>query len=91
MAATIHDLDAYRPHLSGPARCLACGYCWVTVAPVGTVVGLECAQCGLSQGSFEGLISPETRFVCQCWCDIYYLLPAGCLCVRCGLQPMVEG
>lgn len=85
MTAQVYDLDAFRPHLSGPARCLTCRYRWGAVAPTGTMVGLECPQCGLLHGIFEGLVAPQTRFVCQCGCDIYYILPAGFMCVQCGV------
>lgn len=85
MAATIDDLDARRPHLRGPARCLACQHHWEAIAPEGQIVSLECPQCDLFQGVFEGIVSPPTRFVCHCGCDIYFILPDCCQCVRCGV------
>ena len=44
------DLDAHRPHLSGPVLCLRCQHEWVSVRPVDTPPGLECPQCGAMMG-----------------------------------------
>jgi hypothetical protein len=75
------------PHLRGPARCLGCGYRWEAVAPEGTITSLECPDCARFHGVFEGVTEPEhgTRFVCDCGCDLYYILPSGCQCLMCGV------
>lgn len=42
--ADVINLDAWRPHESGPASCTACGREWIAVSPAGTEV-LECPSC----------------------------------------------
>lgn len=74
------------PHLRGPATCLNCGHTWEAVTPAGTIVGLECSQCGTLKGVYDGFIAPDTRFVCPCGNDLYYLKPDGCMCLNCGLM-----
>jgi hypothetical protein len=75
------------PHLRGLARCLACDVCWEAVAPVGVLAGLECPDCSLAKGVFVGLCDPEAavRFVCDCGCDLFYILPHALQCLQCGV------
>lgn len=46
---TVVDLDAQRPHTSGPASCLICCHEWVAVVPVTTSL-LECPACHNMRG-----------------------------------------
>ena len=75
------------PTLRGPARCLHCGHIWEAVSPEGVIDCLECPTCSLSTGVRIGICEPEhgIRFVCPCGCDLYYILPHGCQCLRCGV------
>jgi hypothetical protein len=84
-------LAAHRPHLSGKARCTACGHEWVHVAPVGTV-WLECPECRTERGLY---LAPLTDidgtshvFRCPCGCDAFSIhLFDGTVvvnCVTCG-------
>lgn len=47
----IIDLEKYRPHVCGKARCLGCKYEWVAVAPTETI-WLECPKCSAMKGQF---------------------------------------
>lgn len=63
-------------HLTGNARCNACGHEWVSVTPVGVTDCLECPGCGLYRGCFKGNITSdigETVFVCNCGCQSFYI------------------
>lgn len=65
--ADIVDLDAQRPHYTGPAVCLRCGHEWISVRPLG-VVALECPKCGAERGynfsNILGAIGPELGQEC---------------------------
>lgn len=71
-------------YVTGQSRCLNCKFEWVAIAEDYVAIGLECPSCGLFQGVFIGLIVPKLRFVCNCGSDLYYIIPDGCQCVRCG-------
>ena len=74
--------------LRGPARCLHCGHEWEAVTPEGIVASLECPQCSLYKGVLQGVTEPDhsTRWVCNCGCDLFYILPSdGCQCLMCGV------
>lgn len=43
------NLDAWRPHVSGPVICLRCEHEWISVRPVGTHP-MECPKCGAMMG-----------------------------------------
>ena len=49
--SNVIDLDSRRPnpHSSGQAKCLACNFSWVAVAPVGTHQH-ECPRCHTMRG-----------------------------------------
>lgn len=70
--------------LHGPVRCLHCEHKWVAVVPVGVIEGLECPECRLLKGVVELLTAPDTVFRCACGCDLYYITPEGCMCLKCG-------
>jgi hypothetical protein len=77
--------EARIPHLRGPAKCLACGHEWEGVTPEGVFDGLECSACGLRRGIFQGLVIPETAFVCNCGNSLFFVVPHGCQCAQCGV------
>lgn len=85
MSGNVVDPASHRPHMSGPARCICCGHEWVAVAPVGEPQ-LDCPICKTAKGVFVHPVSPrgETRWVCKCGSDLYYILPTGCQCYQCG-------
>jgi hypothetical protein len=87
MAEIIPFPSPSEPHLRGPARCLRCEHHWEGVSPEGIISSLECPGCGLFTGVFEGVTEPEhgTRWVCNCGCDLFFLLPDGCQCLMCGV------
>ena len=72
------------PHVSGPARCLACKHEWVAVAPTG-VTWMECPSCSLIRGRF---VFPHQRdgLVWKCFCenDLFHVTPDGVYCPNCG-------
>lgn len=51
MSTSVVQLDAYRPHREGQARCLACTRQWIAVAPLATTE-LDCPGCGKATGRF---------------------------------------
>lgn len=92
--AEVIDLEAFKEaakeYMRGPARCLHCRHAWEARVLVGTISSLECPHCGLFKGVLEGLIEPGPdgrRWVCDCGCDLYYILPDGVQCLQCGHMP----
>lgn len=81
--------EARMRHLRGPARCLSCRHEWEAVTPEGCIASLECPACALFTGVLQGVSQPENGvcFVCNCGCDLYYILPDGLQCLRCGVCP----
>ncbi len=72
--------------VSGPAKCAACGKCWVATAP-GGVVALECPACHSMRGVFVWPVQPpdgELIWICDCGGDLFVLRPHGPWCVRCA-------
>lgn len=49
MEATVIDINANKPHWTGPVTCSACGCEWQAVAPEGTDL-CECPSCGCMAG-----------------------------------------
>ena len=77
---TVHDLDANRPHVEWPARCLACKHEWCAVAPVDHG-WLECPSCHEMRGGIDMQVcakcygkgafileSPDATVAWQCDC-----------------------
>jgi len=79
------NLQEHKPHLSGNAKCLACDYKWVAVAPIGTV-DLECPECGTWKGVYTGLTAPDTVWQCDCGNQHFYISQEDAMCSRCGLR-----
>ena len=82
--AEILDLDKFRPHITGLAKCLACKHEWQAVAPIGTV-SLECPTCALDKGVFDAVTVPEVPILeCACGCRHFFVrenwLVSCCLC-----------
>jgi DNA-directed RNA polymerase subunit RPC12/RpoP len=86
---TLHILDDQRPHITGPARCIACRHEWTAVALAGTE-WLQCPSCALVKGVFALPVcvsQGETRFVCRCGADSFYLMATRKhRCMKCGLE-----
>lgn len=77
---------ARSPHLSGDAKCLACGHQWVAVAPVGTV-WLECPACSLERGRYVAQVErPGPHWHCGCGNDLFRVTPDGPYCPNCGAE-----
>lgn len=76
------------PHLSGKARCAACRYEWVQVAPVG-VDWMECPQCHLMKGRYLHPAIPEANeeiWQCACGCDVFMVTRKVIFCINCGTE-----
>jgi len=73
------------PHLSGEARCIACGHEWVAIAPTGGTE-LECPECRAMLGMFIWPTTPKSEMVwtCDCGCQLFYIVDTGNQCYRCG-------
>ena len=73
------------PHMTGMARCVACGHEWQAVAPVGTHE-FECPSCNATKGYMaHSVVRGETRVVCDCGCDVFRIHPDhGPYCVNCA-------
>lgn len=72
--ADIHNILEAAPHLSGEAKCLACGHAWVAIAPIGETC-LECPECGTYRGVFNGNPLGEEHYECKCGCSHFAILP----------------
>lgn len=84
----VTDINDYKPHLSGEAKCMHCAHEWVAVSPVGEHSGFECPSCSLFKGVFvgESLPEPDQPFwQCNCGCDVFSLTPNGAMCRNCGI------
>lgn len=73
------------PHIEGPTKCMACGYKGHSVAPVGVSL-MECPECETEKLVFELMTGPigGDRWVCNCGCDLFYILPTGLQCTQCA-------
>lgn len=81
------DMAAYRPHVSGSAKCLDCAHAWAAVAP-NAVEWLECPACALMRGRFVyGCVPPDGTlvFTCECGNDIFHMTDSGAFCLNCGV------
>lgn len=82
------ELDAYRPHASGPAKCVGCGHSWVAVALLG-VYRLTCPACSLEKGVWYGLHAgnPDTpHWACTCGNNLFTVEDDRIVCARCGIE-----
>lgn len=79
------ERQAREPHMSGAAKCAACGHEWVAVAPVG-VHELECPACSCTKGYMRhAVMRGNERFVCNCGCDVFRISrDLGPYCVNCA-------
>ena len=92
----IIELNDHRPNptLEGPVRCLNCGHKWRHVGPTGEVREIWCPACKTKKGVFMYATSPsgDCRYVCNCGCDLFFMLPSGQLqCFICGLAHNTGG
>lgn len=76
-------------HCAGKAKCLACGYEWAAVCPVGRVDALECPGCGLVRGSMKWPPYPadgtEVMVCSHCGCELFFITRQGWVCAGCAL------
>jgi hypothetical protein len=72
------------PHIAGCAICGACGHEWSSVASIGTV-HLDCPQCKRMWGVFKNAIEPDTAWRCDCGELLFWIIPSGVMCRKCGM------
>ena len=79
-------LDDHRPHITGPAKCLACGHKWEAVVLKGAEACLECPECSHFKGEFIGEWVPKgDAWMCRCENMLFFREPDGSLlCPNCG-------
>ncbi len=80
------ERDKRLGHIQGQVRCLSCHCSWQAVAPEGVVSGLECPRCSLLHGVFICLVAPDYCYRCRCGCDLFFIVPEGGMCLRCGVR-----
>lgn len=81
------ELDSYRPHSAGEAKCLACQHTWQAIALLGTT-DLECPECHLKRGVYShnfGAQIGQAFISCRCGCKAFEISPEHAQCMRCGL------
>lgn len=74
------------PHGSGEAKCLACGYEWATVVPIGETL-LTCPSCECHKGVLKypyGFTEGTLVRECNCGCQLFFLSIDGHMCANCG-------
>lgn len=81
--SNIVDLTEYRPHFTGPAKCLSCNHEWTAVCAVGTVE-FQCPRCHTFKGVSIGMTAPQMVFTCDCGNQHFYLGDGVYMCSRCG-------
>lgn len=92
MNGSVVDLEAFRPHLSGPCRCLDCKHEWEGVAVVGTTT-MTCPSCGANKGGrFSMVLPPEERgyWACNCGNIFFVITPDHTVCPNCGEHQRFE-
>jgi len=83
--APVISLDEHRPHLSGKARCIACGHEEVCVAPLG-VTWMECGKCHTDHMTWSAQVErDEPHWHCNCGNNLFYVTPEGWYCPMCGV------
>jgi hypothetical protein len=86
MAAEVIDFNAYKPHMEGPALCLACKHKWQAVSPLG-VFNFECPSCQSFKGTYEGMVHKYPAWECSCGCRYFGITPEQLFCINCGVEP----
>ena len=82
--SSVVELDEYRPHNSGKARCLTCSHEHVAVAPVG-VTWMECPACHTFKATWVGACQRDgLEWQCKCGNDLFHVKPEGTYCPHCG-------
>lgn len=79
------NLLSRKEHLSGPARCLACGHQWAAEELVGTTT-MTCPKCGLNRGVMIATVEREGEHRhCECGCPLFFILADWTIyCPNCG-------
>lgn len=82
------------PHISGAAKCMACGHEWVAVVPVPmSTPDLACPKCDLSRGQLQYPVEPTDDanvWYCECGSTWFHLVRdrrdviVRTLCAGCG-------
>ena len=85
-SAKVINIDEFRPHLAGPAHCLACKHKWVSVVPAAEGnAWLACPNCEREMGHLDWHINPNGAvLVCRCGNDLFYHQVGGSFCPSCG-------
>jgi hypothetical protein len=92
--ATVVDLQAEKlardDHLTGPARCIACGHQWQAVTPAGEFDAFECPSCHLHKGVLVYGVMPESWWECGCGCCLFSVsgITGDIVCWQCGTAQM---
>lgn len=93
MAAEVLSLDQYRPHMTGQARCTACGHDFVAVAPVGET-WFECPKRGTERALLRYPVLDEpawpNEYQCNCGCSVFAIRSDSSgdvriACLSCGV------
>ena len=86
--SNVTNILEHQPHMTGEAKCLACGHEWVAVAPIGTVA-FECPKCGLDKGQTKYPCQPPEGsdiWECNCGSQTFFIRPTGFMCTNCGVS-----
>lgn len=91
--SNVVQLDDFRPHSVGPARCLNCRHEWIATTPQG-MRSFECPACELSRGVWRGVATPHEGshvMTCiECEEQMFWILGDGqAMCVNCGTYQAV--
>lgn len=77
-----------RPHVQGPAVCLACKHTWAAVVDAeADFCSLECPSCTAERGTMASHITiPDAGpvWTCCCGCYLFVITPKGVHCPSCG-------
>ena len=80
-------IDLIRPsrYASAWAKCLACGFEWVSVVPLPNRCGLECPSCETMRGVLEEHPVDDEVLACDCGC-IHFAVNMSweAICLNCG-------
>lgn len=78
--------------VTGEARCQACRHEWTETRTARTQEDdpliFECPSCGLCKASMINPYLPsngDTRWECNCGCELFTLREFGAMCINCGV------
>jgi hypothetical protein len=80
------EREEKKPHIQGPAICLACKHEWQAVVPAGADVSkMQCPECATMRGTFATHIETAgSHWNCSCGNHLFAITAEGVYCPCCS-------